>query len=295
MKKRLRTAYAGALAVFLAVTGSAFAAEKITYYHFDALGSPVAATDDQGNIVWRKKYTPYGEETKTPSTPAESRSFTGHVRDAETGLIYAGARYIDPVIGRFMATDPVSFTETNPYSFNRYSYANNNPYKFWDPDGREVKLQWHGVAFGDYHTLVRITPDNQARYTNDPRFSNVDANGRRFATMGAGPVSGKLVSEFNRERDAAPHEGGSIVQPPKGLNEDKFIDRLIGLDAKYGDNLDYDLFPANPQDQKWWRADDGYNSNSYTSGLLGASGAKAPRPPVSTPGWDKPVPQEHFR
>jgi hypothetical protein len=35
--------------------------EQITYFQRDALGSPVAATDEQGNTLWRKTYQPYGE------------------------------------------------------------------------------------------------------------------------------------------------------------------------------------------------------------------------------------------
>jgi len=48
------------------------------------------------------------------------------------------ARYYDPVIGRFYSNDPVGFT--NVHTFNRYGYANNNPYKYVDPDGRETRL-----------------------------------------------------------------------------------------------------------------------------------------------------------
>ncbi len=50
------------------------------------------------------------------------------------------ARYYDPVIGRFYSNDPVGFSAKEPMLFNRYSYANNNPYKFTDPDGRAVKV-----------------------------------------------------------------------------------------------------------------------------------------------------------
>jgi len=46
-----------------------------------------------------------------------------------------GARYYDPVIGRFMGVDPKGVDPENIYSFNRYAYANNNPYKYVDPDG----------------------------------------------------------------------------------------------------------------------------------------------------------------
>lgn len=43
------------------------------------------------------------------------------------------ARYYDPVIGRFYSNDPIGFRDI--HSFNRYAYANNNPYKYTDPDG----------------------------------------------------------------------------------------------------------------------------------------------------------------
>lgn len=45
-------------------------------------------------------------------------------------------RYYDPIIGRFYSNDPVGFKTSNPMMFNRYAYANNNPYKYVDPDGR---------------------------------------------------------------------------------------------------------------------------------------------------------------
>jgi uncharacterized protein RhaS with RHS repeats len=55
------------------------------------------------------------------------------------------ARYYDPRIGRFMSMDPVGFVESNPMSFNRYLYVNNNPYKYIDPTGT-----YYTVGYGDY-------------------------------------------------------------------------------------------------------------------------------------------------
>ena len=105
----------------------------VTYYHNDVTGSPVVATNQQAQVVWRKTYTPYGESTGKDSD--NRKGFTGHVEDAN-GLVYAGARYYDPALGRFLSTDSVGFNEKNLMSFNRYAYANNNPYRYVDPDGR---------------------------------------------------------------------------------------------------------------------------------------------------------------
>ena len=54
------------------------------------------------------------------------------------------ARYYDPVIGRFYSNDPVGSIahlsgEQGIQGFNRYVYANNNPYKYTDPDGQSAK------------------------------------------------------------------------------------------------------------------------------------------------------------
>jgi len=145
------------------------AVERITYYHTDALGSPTAATDQQGNLVWRETYEPYGERIKkVPASSTNARWHTGHVLDAETGLQYAGARYYDPVIGRFMGVDPKGFSQGDPHSFNRYVYGNNNPYTYVDPDGKEVvKIPFSqtymyigsgGIAFTSSQALAQQHP-----------------------------------------------------------------------------------------------------------------------------------------
>ena len=51
------------------------------------------------------------------------------------------ARYYDPVIGRFYSNDPQGFRDV--HSFNRFAYANNNPYKYVDPDGEATVYTWN--------------------------------------------------------------------------------------------------------------------------------------------------------
>jgi hypothetical protein len=54
----------------------ASATETITYLHTDIAGSPRAATDANGNVIWRETYRPYGERTRneTLSQPTDSTS-----------------------------------------------------------------------------------------------------------------------------------------------------------------------------------------------------------------------------
>jgi len=114
--------------------------QVVEYYHLDALGSVRVVTDQAGQVIARHDFLPFGEEWPAPQpTTKEKKLFTGHERDAETGLDYFGARYYRPQVARFTTIDPVYTWGENladPQRWNRYAYARNNPLKFTDPDGR---------------------------------------------------------------------------------------------------------------------------------------------------------------
>ena len=112
--------------------------DGVTYLHNDFAGSPIAATDGSGAVIWKENFLPYGGRLNNQAAAAGNRQwFHGKAVDGDTGLSYMGARYYDPDMGRFMGIDAVGFTEGNVHSFNRYAYANDNPLRFTDPDGRE--------------------------------------------------------------------------------------------------------------------------------------------------------------
>ena len=147
----------GALLAAMAAWMGVAQAGTVTYYHNDIAGSPVVATDAGGNVLWRESYRPYGERlTNAPASVDNRVWFTGRRQDVETGLVYMGARYYDPVIGRFISTDPVGFDEDNLHSHNRYAYANNNPYKYLDPDGRTPALAARLVGQGSFALATRF-------------------------------------------------------------------------------------------------------------------------------------------
>nr|WP_081613261.1 RHS repeat-associated core domain-containing protein [Xanthomonas sp. SHU 199] len=114
-------------------------AQTVRYIHTDGLGSVVLITDEHRNTVERSEYEPYGYLLNRPIT--NSPGYTGHVMDAATGLTYMQQRYFDAQVGSFLSVDPVLAIRSPVENFNRYRYANGNPYKFIDVDGRNAAEQ----------------------------------------------------------------------------------------------------------------------------------------------------------
>jgi RHS repeat-associated protein len=139
----------GAVALLLCAAPLLAPAQTVTYFHNDAAGTPLLATDAAGAVVWKESYQPYGGKLNNQAAALGNKiGFAGKPYDNASGLAYAGARYYDPVLGRFMGVDPAEVEPDNIHGFNRYTYANNNPYKFVDPDGRAPHLIDEDVGGG---------------------------------------------------------------------------------------------------------------------------------------------------
>jgi RHS repeat-associated protein len=113
-------------------------AGKVTYTYADHLGSPVLATNASGGVRWREDYTPFGEARPQSAANDNGESYTGHITDTETGIVYMQARYYDPAIGRFLSQDPVGFASGGVGYFNRYAYVGNDPLNATDPTGAVI-------------------------------------------------------------------------------------------------------------------------------------------------------------
>jgi RHS repeat-associated protein len=134
------------LLAFTANSPAAHAQETVEYIHTDALGSPVAVTDANGVVIERTVYEPYG--AVVGGLVKDGPGYTGHVSDSATGLSYMQQRYMDPEAGVFLSADPVTAQQGGNFQFNRYRYANGNPYAFVDPDGKDA------FFFTDANVLV---------------------------------------------------------------------------------------------------------------------------------------------
>ncbi len=126
----------------------AMAAACVTcYLSYDHLGTVRMVTDQNGNVVARHDFAPFGQEIPAGwagrgslwgSTTDVDMKFTGQVRDNETGEDYFNARYLYSQQLRFMSVDPgnAGADVTNPQSWNGYGYVLGNPLVLVDPSGR---------------------------------------------------------------------------------------------------------------------------------------------------------------
>ena len=82
----------------------------VYYYHFDGLGSVVALSNVNSEVVETYSYDVFGEPNRT-STVGNPYMFTGRRIDPETDNYYYRARFYKPSIGRFLQPDPIGYSD----------------------------------------------------------------------------------------------------------------------------------------------------------------------------------------
>ena len=100
------------------------------HYVRDALGTVVRLADDSGASETTYVYDAFGTSTATGETSTNPFQFTGRENDG-TGLYYYRARYYSPEMQRFISEDQIRLEG----GINYYSYTQNNPVNFNDPEG----------------------------------------------------------------------------------------------------------------------------------------------------------------
>ncbi len=124
----------------------------IFYPHHDALGNVTMLTDSDGKLVERYNYSSSGKVqifnargTALDVSSVDNRwMFTGREWLPEIELYDYRNRLYSAKLGRFLQTDPIRF---NAGDINLYRYVFNNPIRFTDPYGLEVRV-YSSDAFG---------------------------------------------------------------------------------------------------------------------------------------------------
>jgi len=125
------------------------------YFHFDGVGSTLAATNQGGTVTDTRAYTAFGEATEQSGTTVCRFQYVGrqgYFVDIETGEYSIRERIYITRVGRWASQDPLvvrwldvrlstaqserSFLTPIPFrDVNWYCYAASNPARLSDPSG----------------------------------------------------------------------------------------------------------------------------------------------------------------
>ncbi|HLG76414.1 MAG TPA: RHS repeat-associated core domain-containing protein, partial [Ktedonobacteraceae bacterium] len=104
----------------------------LSYLLSDGLGSTTIALSSIGSVTAVQLFAPYGSSRYSKGSMPTDYNFTGQRLDRETGLLYYGARYYDPLSGRFTQAD---LRQNNVVGMDPYAYVGENPESRTDPTG----------------------------------------------------------------------------------------------------------------------------------------------------------------
>ena len=125
--------------------------QQVYYIAADHLNTPRIATSDGQEVTWRWQSGAFGttQAQTDPDNDGEITNivlrFPGQVYDVESGVHYNYFRDYEPVIGRYVQSDPIGLMG----GVNTYGYVFNNPLTFFDPLGLDTQVSFgvSGTAF----------------------------------------------------------------------------------------------------------------------------------------------------
>ena len=106
---------------------------KDVWHTTDHLGTVTLHLSNQGYVLKKSYYTPFGETAGTEDSKSRYR-YCGKEKDGESGLYYYGARYYAAWLCRFVSVDPLGEKYAQLSSYN---YCKNSPQNYVDRDGKE--------------------------------------------------------------------------------------------------------------------------------------------------------------
>jgi len=153
----------------------------------------VTAIVSGNTVVASYYYDAFGNHRSITGASTNPYRYSGYHFDSETGLYYLKARMYDPEIAWFLQEDSFRGWITDPLSLNLYTYAHNNPIKYYDPTG-------HYVSPTDRANLTSSQISRLEQLTKDWNAANASGN---TAAMNAAKKEGEAI------RATAGYSGGN--------------------------------------------------------------------------------------
>jgi len=141
------------------------------FYHYDGLGSTKALTDASQNTQASYNYDAWGSILQTNGTIINPYLYVGELgyyADGDSGMYLLTQRWYNPVVGRFVARDPIR----GNFSYS-YIYAENRPLIEVDPSGLICLHIGGGCIGNDCHGRPECPPSDETKKTWASNFKEV--------------------------------------------------------------------------------------------------------------------------
>lgn len=212
---------AGGVAGLLTTTDTS---NSTNFPHYDGNGNVMgyyAATDGSNQATY--EYGPFGELIRStgPKKDEFNFRFSTKYEDAETGLLYYGFRYYDPVTGRWLSRDPI---EENG-GLNLYGIVGNDPLNYIDLLGLSERriAYFGGVKFFVYGDNINDVGFALLEIQANPEGQKLlQGIANRFAAINADRPP-TLSNYFEDNAPVKPNKSGQIIKNGTVIKGDKAI------------------------------------------------------------------------
>ena len=194
--------------VYMTLNGTCY------YYEKNNQGDVIGLVDSSGNEVVKYSYDAWGNIISIGGSGADSIGklnpfrYRSYYYDNESGMYYLQTRYYSPELCRFISADDPSFHRdfSNITAANLYVYANNDPIKYTDYDGRDVSSPYPGYFIQYNPSCYDANVELVQQQLNNVYGYSLDVDGY------FGPMTQAAVIDF---QDNHPECGGSdgVVGP----------------------------------------------------------------------------------
>ncbi|RFZ75929.1 hypothetical protein DS742_26420 [Lacrimispora amygdalina] len=130
--------------------------DRVLYYYiFNEHGDVTQLWGQNGTCKASYEYDAFGIERNPDKEDENPFRYCGEYYDLETKTYYLRARNYDPATSRMLTEDSYRGDIRDPLSLNLYTYCNNNPVYYYDPDGHApCTIKYSDNLYGFYPDSV---------------------------------------------------------------------------------------------------------------------------------------------